>query len=421
MTVALAMTACSSDDNSTETPQAPSTSKIIDYTVTVNDGAATTRATVDSDNKTLKFAEGDKLYITGTNIKGVLNIQTGATTNSATFSGDLTFSGSGTPASDLSLTATLVSAHQTDGSEVSINSTTGAVTVNYPTTAYCASVNDAVQKYSNLTGTSTYGTKSFTLNQQTAFLNFVITFTDGTVTNTALSAVVNNNNSDICTATVTTVTDNGIKAKFVLPVAKGTTLNSATVKMGDKHAIIFGASQTLEGKVYNVKKTQATYTMAVNAVAADVGKLICTDGHIHPNNSDESCTAAHVAKIIYVGSATDNATYTHGLALALTNEGQDESKYYADVYCSNKTTVANAIWTLPSKNQWETMIAAAGGYAALRGGFSSVGGTNLVADYYWSSTQGTKGSTWWWSINFSDGNWAEDSAYSKYVRACLVF
>ena len=50
MTAALVMTACSSDDNNmTETPQAPSTSKTIPYTVTVGSGDATTRATVKDD------------------------------------------------------------------------------------------------------------------------------------------------------------------------------------------------------------------------------------------------------------------------------------------------------------------------------------------------------------------------------------
>lgn len=258
MTAALMMTACSSDDNNmTEAPVAPSTSKTIPYTVTVGGDEATTRATVGDDNRTLKFATGDKLYITGTGIHGVLEIQSGVgETSNATFSGDLEYTGGGSPAADLQLTATLVSAQQTVGTQVSVDGN-GAVTVNYPTTAYCTSVNDAVQKYSNLTGTSTYGARAFTLTQHTAFLNFVITFEDGTATGTALSAVVNNNSSNICSASVTTVTDNGVKAKFVLPVAAGTTLSSANVKMGSKAAISFGGSQTLTGKVYNVKKTQA--------------------------------------------------------------------------------------------------------------------------------------------------------------------
>lgn len=258
MTAALVMTACTNDDNAVETPAAPQAEvKTIPYTVTVSQGgdAATTRATVDSDNKTLYFADGDKLYVTGTNISGTLDIQTGTGTASATFSGDLTYTGEGTPASDLSLTATLVSAQQTDGTEVTINPTTKAVTVNYPTTAYCDDVATAVQKYSNLTGTSNYGSKSFTLSQQTAFLNFVITFADGTTTGTGLSAVVKNGETTLCTANRTTTTESEkVVAKFVLPVASGTALSGATVKMGTKAALAI-TDATLAGKVYNVKRT----------------------------------------------------------------------------------------------------------------------------------------------------------------------
>ena len=258
MTAALVMTACSSKDNDlTEIPQTPSTSKTIPYTVTVSGGEATTRATVDDNNKTLRFATGDKLYITGTDIQGVLDLKSGdeGKTTGATFSGTLTYSGSGSPSDGLSLTATLVSAQQEGTSKVSVDGV-GAVTVNYPTAAYCSSVNDAVQKYSKLTGTSTYSAKSFSLTQQTAFLNFVITFDDGTTSGTTLSAVVSNNSSAICTADVTTTTENGnVVAKFVLPVAAGTTLTSPTVKMGDKAAISFSGA-TLAAKVYNVRRTK---------------------------------------------------------------------------------------------------------------------------------------------------------------------
>ena len=312
MTAALVMTACSNDDNDmTEAPVAPSTSKTIPYTVTVGGDEATTRATVDGDNRTLKFATGDKLYITGTNIKGVLSLKAGdeGKASGATFSGDLTYSGEGSPAANLELTATLVSAHQTDGSEVTINATTGAVTVNYPTTAYCSSINDAVQKYSNLTGTSTYGARAFTLTQQTAFLNFEITFEDGTATATALTAVINNNSADICTANVTTKTESEkVVAKFVLPVAKGTTLSSATVKIGDKTALAF-TDKTLDGKVYNVKKTY--YTLLSAATTSDYGKVVCADGHLHNAKTavPAGCTAVGI-----LGKVTSTG---HGLILAL--------------------------------------------------------------------------------------------------------
>ena len=427
MTAALVMTACSNDDNANESPVQQSTVKTIPYSVTVNEGA-TTRATVESDNKTLKFADGDKLYISGTDIQGVLDIQTGTGTTFSTFSGVLTYSGSGTPASDLSLTATLVSAQQNVGTEVSVDAA-GAVTVNYPTTSYCGDVATAVQKYSNLTGTSTYALKSFPLTQQTAFLNFVITFEDGTTTGTELSAVVSNNSAAICTANVTTTTESEkVVAKFVLPVASGTTLSSATVTMGSKAALNI-TNATLTGKVYNVRKTQAaaTYTMAANAVAGDVGKLICTDGHIHTYNADAACTKSRVAKIIYIGT-TGHATYSHGLALALTDEGQmtwGAAMTACNTTKNTNTPVTDATWLLASQEQWDYMLGTngAGSYTALRDGFTSVGGSNLQSDFYWSSTEGGSGYVSIFNFNTGRGNWEEvpKNIGAPLVRACLAF
>ena len=477
MTAALVMTACSNDDNANESPAQQNAAKTIPYTVTVNggEGGATTRATVADDpsdatnyHKTLYFADGDKLYISGTDIQGVLDIQTRQGTF-ATFSGDLTYSGSGTPAWDLSLTATLVSAQQTDGSEVTINATTGAVTVNYPTTSYCGDVATAVQKYSNLTGTSYYGLKSFALTQQTAFLNFVITFEDGTTTGTELSAVVSNNSAAICTANVTTTTESEkVVAKFVLPVAKGTTLSSANVKFGDKAAISFGASQTLEGKVYNVTKTQQ-YTMAANATAGDVGKVICSNGHIHSNVSDVICGGSASAMIAYVGNqnnANGNGAYSstcnHGLAIALADvintSGDPQTSASASdtnrMKWEDAKTACNSFkgskpsgvtWMLPSAYQWERMLIGCGGtttyttslydgekfsYGNFRTQLTNCG-TNVqgvydVQDYtygYWSSTEYSGGTTiyaWYYRFSISDFRWN----YKRerfYVRAAFAF
>lgn len=412
MTAALVMTACSNDDNANESPVQQSTVKTIPYSVTVNEGA-TTRATVDSDNKTLKFADGDKLYITGTNIQGVLDIQTGATTTSATFSGDLTYSGEGSPAANLELTATLVSAQQSDGSEITVDATTGAVTVNYPTNAYCSSVNDAVQKYSNLTGTSTYSSKSFTLTQQTAFLNFEITFADGTTTGTNLSAVVSNNSAAVCTANVTTVTDNGVKAKFVLPVAKGTTLSSANVKFGDRAAISFGASQTLDGKVYNVTKTQAAATPTLSLTSPAVGQVIGDDGKNYDYASLPGGVTA-VAKICYVSGS-------NGLALALADEGQMNWSTANSTCAAHTPAFTGGTWKLATKDEWTNMITAAGSYTALRDGFTSVGGSNLQSDYYWSRTAYDSSDAWLYAFGSGDWHYGSKGSSAIRVRACLAF
>lgn len=437
MTAALMMTACSSSDDNetTETPQTPSTTKIIPYTVTIYDGG-TTRATVGNDLKTLYFAEGDKLYITGTNIYGVLENQSGGNTSSVTFSGNLYYEGSGDPAENLELTATLVSAQQENTSKISVNN--GAVTVNYPNATYCSSVNEAVQEYSNLTGTSTYGAKSFSLSQQTAFLNFEITFEDATTAGTELSAVVSNDGETICTANVSTEIENEkVVAKFVLPVAKGTTLSSATVKMGNNAAISFGAGQILDGKVYNAKKIQ--YMMAANATDADKGKLICTAGHIHTYGADAACTKNRVAKIIYVGSDNGvSSPYNHGLALALTDEESTMTWEEAKTACSTtkntNTPVTDASWMLASQAQWEKMGVKSDTYEYLRDSFTSVGGENMQTDSprnYWSSLEsndftsnGQYAMAFYSYAGVGEGNsiWSSSLKSQKYwVRACLAF
>ena len=269
MVAALVLTACSNEDIVATQSAAEGTE--IPFTVEVNNGSANTRATVDADLQTLKFATGDKLYISGTNISGVLDIQTGVGTASATFSGSLTYTGGGTPASSLALTATLVSAQQTDGAEVTI-AADKTVTVNYGT-ALCTSVDEAVKKYSLLTGSSTYGERSFTLSQGTAFLNFAITLIDGTTAGTEVTATVANVGGSSRTGSVSTVTeDEKVVAKFVAPVATQT-LTNATVSVGGSSPVIFVNSKELEAKVYHVKRTFHDLKKAA-AVIPESGKVV---------------------------------------------------------------------------------------------------------------------------------------------------
>ena len=272
MTAALMMTACSSDDNdTTEAPVAPSTTKTIPYTVTVGGDEATTRATVDSDNKTLRFATGDKLYIWGANIKGVLDITDGVgSTDNATFSGELTYSGSGSPAADLKLNATLVSAQQKQNDPIDIGREDGAVRV-WSSEDFCFSVSDAVQKYSALKGTSTYGARAFTLTQYTAFLNFEITI-DADLGEEAYAEVYNNGEL-WGWGNVPIVTDGGVKkAKFVFSrvIDDYKSLSNAWVTIGDSEPIHFATDGLeLKAKVYNVKGTAIFPTPTVEYTLAD--------------------------------------------------------------------------------------------------------------------------------------------------------
>lgn len=170
-----------------------------------------------------------------------------------------------------------------------------------------------------------------------------------------------------------------------------------------------------------------SYKLAASATTTDKGRLICTDGHIHTYSEDAECTKDRVAKIIYVGPDTENVTYTHGLALALADEGK---MTWSDAVTACSTTknantpVTGALWMLPSYyNQWNTMATAAGGYAALRDGFTSVGGTDLQssATHYWTSSEIDGTYAWGYLPDYGNGSSDTKSANYWWARACLVF
>ena len=220
--------------------------------------------------------------------------------------------------------------------------------------------------------------------------------------------------------------------------------NANTIQAGKATVTVDGTAATVtDGKLQGVKMgsevkmtAQPGYKFrkvevkkgggrpAAEATADDKGKLIGADGNIYDDAA--AATAAGttaVAKIIYLGSETGDATYTHGLALALADEGEMTWETAVGT-CSGKNTsaaVPGASWMLPSQVQWNKMISAAGSYTALRDSFSSVGGTNMSSYYYWSSTEIGPSNVYY--IYFGNGNWGGgNKGYSDVrTRACLAF
>ena len=123
--------------------------------------------------------------------------------------------------------------------------------------------------------------------------------------------------------------------------------------------------------------------------------------------------------IAYVGSETGVDGYTHGLALALTDEGQMNWST-AGTTCSGKNTstpITGAKWLLASKDQWDYMINAAGGWSNLKDK------AGLKSELYWSSSPGSdEGEAF--AFKFYDGSWntSVNKSYNGVnVRACLAF
>ena len=133
--------------------------------------------------------------------------------------------------------------------------------------------------------------------------------------------------------------------------------------------------------------------------------------------------------IAYVGSSTGDATYNHGLAIALSNEG-NMNWLTAKSACEGKAAVTGAKWYLPSRDNWAKMIAANGGnqdnYSELNTKLETASGegSKLPNGDYWTSTNGGDISEAYivslsnGSANFSGIDYKEES---RAVRACLAF
>ena len=249
------------------------------------------------------------------------------------------------------------------------------------------------------------------------------TFNDSEICATPLTVNILTNKFDI---TFNAANANTIEAGKATVTVGGT---AATVTDGKLQGVKMGSEVKMTAKQgYKFRKVEVKEggagRPAAEATADDKGKLIGADGNIYDDAA--AATAAGttaVTKIIYLGSETGDATYTHGLALALADEG--EMTWATAVgTCSGKNTsaaVPGASWMLPSQVQWNKMISAAGSYTALRDSFSSVGGTNMSSYYYWSSTEIDSDRVYY--IYFGNGNWGgSNKGYSDIrTRAVLAF
>jgi len=189
-----------------------------------------------------------------------------------------------------------------------------------------------------------------------------------------------------------------------------------------------GEKKVIGVKVEKKAAAPALKTLA-NATAEDLGKIAGADGNIYDTKAAaEAAGTTAVAMIAYVGSDTGNDTYTHGMALALSDEGEMNWSN-AKSTCEGKSAVSGAAWLLPSRNQWKAMFKANGGnegsYTGLNTAVATAGGDSSKLqknERYWSSSE--QGSNFAWVLVLGEDNAGWDGApegLGHHVRACLAF
>ena len=237
---------------------------VIPYRVTVEQ-LGQTRATLDIINQYI-FELGDELYITYTDpedpektIFGVLSLVAGEGATTATFEGELKSVGF-MPSSDTPLKATLVSPHDrihTERKNGKIGSNSAAT---LPKSDYAPTFADAVQQFSEFTGTSTFGSYTFSLEQKMSFLVFSVTFdpekipseyrNDVSVTITSLNGDGDGDDVTLFSGGVP-VTDNvtDLQSNFVIALPS-TTLNANSTLSNASIVFTYNGGTAIEDGVW---------------------------------------------------------------------------------------------------------------------------------------------------------------------------
>lgn len=294
--VLLLSAACINQDLVVDDESQAGQERIIPYTASVGSDIMT-RATLNNDNYYV-FETGDKLYVWGTNIYGELTLTSGAGDyKGASFSGNLHWSGAGdTPGEYTDLHAVLVGPNSKifgTLEEFKKRDFEADYTLASP---FASTWAEAAQFFSYFGANSWFGAGEFDFyyRQQSSYLSFDITLEDGTAEGQTVAVSISNGGNVVSTASVTTSKDGDlVKAKFIAGILN-TTLDNASVKLGDRDAISFGGTNSLAPDYfYNVTKTYTRYKITATGIF-DVPYIGPTPFSVEKKNMKDETTLGEI-------------------------------------------------------------------------------------------------------------------------------
>ena len=188
----------------------------------------------------------------------------------------------------------------------------------------------------------------------------------------------------------------------VTPTSAASEIYFAIPEFSDQNITL---TATVGSDTYTYNKTGVTfangkyYAIVVNMVripiAADIGKIIASDGRIYDVKAPFPTSVSPVAMIAYIGNASECA---HGLAIALSDDAS-ASFSTAGTNAANHTPTAPILggtWRIPSKADWENMFTACAktgdGYsenwtiAGFREKLQACSADLTTGETYWTST-----------------------------------
>jgi hypothetical protein len=388
--------ACSSDDDIANETQQPANGK---YTLTINaskSDRANTRA-LDLSGKTLtaSWATTENVFVqkSGEWASGSLKPQ--ANGSEATLKGEL--SGIIIAANDV-LTLQFPRQEFTYAEQVG---TLADIAANFDYATASVTVASVNSGKITVDGTTVFAS-------QQAIVKFTLLDKANGATSLNATELVVNDGTTVYTITPTSATS---EIYVAIPGFSEKTVTLTATVGSDTYTFEKSDVTFTNGKYYEITVKMAKMAPALNLTSPAVGQVIGDDGKNYDYASLPGGVTA-VAKICYVSGS-------NGLALALADEGQMNWSTAISTCAAHTPAFTGGTWKLASKDEWDNMINVAG-FATLRDGFTSVGGSNLESGLYWSSSERNASLARYYS--FFNGSWSITNKDSdNQVRACLAF
>ena len=462
--LALMTVACSNDEN--DAAQQPQKAEGILFTATITvDKGATTRALAESGNDIVAtWAEGEKVALIY-NVGAKTYVKEAEVTPQAGGTATISATLDGSPADDTDVTIVYPAS--------AVDATTNDVKANLLATQNGLLIGEGSisEKYDlrkttspaklKIDGTTASLKGTVSLTNQNAIFKLTLKDIDGTNDVSATSVVISNQSGTVTTVTPASGYE---KAMYVALPTTATTLKFLVTGSDNTKYFNMASGFTLGANYYQSPVKLAT-----------VGNVIAANGKCYKDKTAATgAGTTAVAMITYLGNdAETSTTYRNGLALALAD---CYSSGYTFTWCSQssvtcltnqyntstlaKTDIAgiantdalvnqnkhahNAAqrarnyeysvthptgtseWFLPSFGQWYKMITVKGyynndNYNVLCSSFSSVGGTNMASQNYWSSTEFDKYYAWRSYYNGTTSDSRPSKGNANRVRASLAF
>jgi hypothetical protein len=235
-----------------------------------------------------------------------------------------------------------------------------------------------------------FGYKTFTINPLAASISYAETeMTSGTLNEKITNPLTKTGDGTVAyTSSNTDVATVDAATGEVTVVNGGSTTITATVTpTSNSTYATTTASYTL---------TVTVYRGLTSVTKDDIGKVICSNKHIHNNINAVNCGGTARAMIAYVG----NGRGGKGLAIALADESEESMSISdAQTAINKKAAISGGTWHIPYAIDWKYMFIGCGNgattsdatvnYTCFNAKIATAGGTSISSgSYYWDYWSG---------------------------------